>query len=155
MTQVDDNEILAILGHELGHWKLGHTLSNFIITQLYSGAAFYFFSRCYSSRELYAAFGFDDPNRPVPTIIALLLFMQTLFAPVDKVLSFLLTIFSRMNEFAADRFSVDLGMSKKLQRCVHTNNFMTSSHDVAWYNIPHIMADKLLPTCMPRMFKWR
>ena len=23
MTQVHDDEILAILGHELGHWKLG------------------------------------------------------------------------------------------------------------------------------------
>ena len=115
---MNDDEILAILGHELGHWKLGHTLQNFVITQLYFGAAFYFFSLCYGSRELYAAFGFDDPNRPVPTIIALLLFMQTLFAPIDKVLSFVLTVFSRMNEFAADHFSVDLGMSKKLQRYV-------------------------------------
>lgn len=115
MTQVSDDEILAILGHELGHWKLGHTLSNFIVTQLYFGAAFYFFSLCYGSRDLAAAFGFDDVSRPVPTIISLLLFFQTLWAPVDKILSFVLTVFSRMNEFAADRFSVDLGMSKKLQ----------------------------------------
>ena len=116
MTQVSDEEILAILGHELGHWKLGHTMSNFIVTQLYFGAAFYFFSLCYGSRDLAAAFGFDDVERPVPTIISLLLFFQTLWAPVDKVLSFVLTIFSRFNEFAADRFSVELGMSKKLQR---------------------------------------
>ena len=125
MTQVSDDEILAILGHELGHWKLGHTMSNFIVTQLYFGAAFYFFSLCYGSRDLAAAFGFDDTNRPVPTIIALLLFFQTLWAPVDKILSFLLTIFSRMNEFAADRFSVDLGMSKKLQRFVHVLFFFS------------------------------
>jgi len=113
---VSDDEILAILGHELGHWKLGHTLANFALTQMYFGATFYFFSLCYTSRDLYGAFGFDDNSRNVPTIIALILFMQTLFAPVDKVLSFVLTIFSRMNEFAADRFSVNLGMSKKLQR---------------------------------------
>ena len=85
-----------------------------MVTQLYFGAAFYFFSLIYGSRDVFAAFGFDDVNRPVPTIVALLLFMQTFWAPVDKVLSFVLTIFSRMNEFAADRFSAELGMSKTL-----------------------------------------
>ena len=47
MEQVHDDEILAILGHELGHWKLGHTLTNFGVTQVYFGSAFYFFSLCY------------------------------------------------------------------------------------------------------------
>ena len=115
MQQVEEDEILAILGHELGHWKLGHTLSNFATTQAYFGAAFYVFSLMYKSEDLYAAFGFNDPSRPTPTIITLLLFFQTIWAPVDKVLSFILTVVSRINEFAADRFSVDLGMSKKLQ----------------------------------------
>jgi len=115
MEQVHHDEILAILGHELGHWKLGHTITNFVVTQLYFGAAFYFFSLCTGSDDLYAAFGFNDPNRPVPSMIALLLFFQTLWAPVDKVLTFLLTIDSRSKEFAADKFSADLGMSSKLQ----------------------------------------
>lgn len=115
MEQVSDNEILAILGHELGHWKLGHTWSNFVVTQLYTGASFYCFSLCYNSTDLYRAFGFDGVDRPVPTIIALMLFFQTIWAPVDKILSFIMTLFSRMNEFAADKFSADLGMSKTLQ----------------------------------------
>eukprot|EP00537_Pseudo-nitzschia_pungens_P003359 CAMPEP_0172366154 /NCGR_PEP_ID=MMETSP1060-20121228/13757_1 /TAXON_ID=37318 /ORGANISM="Pseudo-nitzschia pungens, Strain cf. cingulata" /LENGTH=509 /DNA_ID=CAMNT_0013089881 /DNA_START=170 /DNA_END=1699 /DNA_ORIENTATION=+ len=115
LDQVSHNEILAILGHELGHWKLGDTLTNFAVTQVYFGVAFYFFSQCYASKDLYAAFGFDSTTSDVPTIIALLLFFQTLWAPVDKVLSFVLTIFSRQCEFAADRFSVDLDMSQDLQ----------------------------------------
>ena len=92
----------------------GHTLSNFVVTQLYFGISFYFFSLVYGSRDVVAAFGFDSADRPVPTIVALLLFMQTFWVPVDKVLSFALTVFSRMNEFAADRFSAELGMSKTL-----------------------------------------
>lgn len=115
IEQVSNNEILAILGHELGHWKLGHTLTNFSVTQVYFGVAFYFFSQCYASKDLYAAFGFDSNTSEVPTIIALLLFFQTLWAPVDKVLSFVLTVFSRHCEFAADKFSVDLDMSQDLQ----------------------------------------
>eukprot|EP00533_Pseudo-nitzschia_delicatissima_P002388 CAMPEP_0116102462 /NCGR_PEP_ID=MMETSP0327-20121206/13362_1 /TAXON_ID=44447 /ORGANISM="Pseudo-nitzschia delicatissima, Strain B596" /LENGTH=494 /DNA_ID=CAMNT_0003594503 /DNA_START=51 /DNA_END=1535 /DNA_ORIENTATION=+ len=115
LEQVKQSEILAILGHELGHWKLGHTLTNFAVTQVYFGVAFYFFSQCYTSKDLYAAFGFDSTTSEVPTIIALLFFFQTIWAPVDKVLSFVLTVFSRHCEFAADKFSVDLDMSQDLQ----------------------------------------
>jgi STE24 endopeptidase len=115
MEQVSSDEILAILGHELGHWALSHTLVNFFVTQVYFGAAFYFFSQCYTSRDLYVAFGFDDTSTSIPTVIALMLFFQTLWAPVDKILSFILTVFSRHCEFAADKFSVNLGMSKMLQ----------------------------------------
>ena len=139
LEQVHDDEILAILGHELGHWKLGHTLINFVVTQVYFGAAFYFFSLTYGSQDLYAAFGFNDPTNPAPTIVALMLFFQTLWAPVDKILSFVLTVFSRKNEFAADRFSVDLGMSRKLQSglCkIHLENLGAMCPD-PWYSTYH------------------
>jgi len=139
MTQVHEDEILAILGHELGHWKLGHTLSNFLITQLYFGAAFYIFSLCYTSADLYRAFGFDSAETNTPTIIALLLFFQTIWSPVDKVLSFVLTMFSRHNEFAADAFSVELGMSQKLQSglCkIHLENLGAMCPD-PWYSMYH------------------
>jgi STE24 endopeptidase len=139
MEQVQEEEILAILGHELGHWKLGHTLTNFVVTQLYFGSAFYFFSLTFGSKDLYAAFGFNDPNSATPTLIALLLFFQTLWAPVDKVLSFVLTVVSRVNEFGADKFSVDLGMSKKLQSglCkIHLENLGAMNPD-PWYSTYH------------------
>jgi STE24 endopeptidase len=139
IEQVHDDEILAILGHELGHWKLGHTLTNFFVTQTYFGAAFYFFSLCYGSKDLYAAFGFDDPTRTVPTVIALLLFFQTLWAPVDKILSFILTVFSRHCEFAADKFSADLQMSQTLQSglCkIHLENLGAMCPD-GWYSMYH------------------
>ena len=137
LEQVHTDEVVGILGHELGHWKLGHTLTNFVVTQVYFGAAFYAFSLTYGSDDLYAAFGFNDPSRIKPTIIALLLFFQTLWAPVDKILTFLLTIFSRTNEFAADRFSVELGMSQKLQSglCkIHLENLGAMCPD-PWYSV--------------------
>eukprot|EP00978_Attheya_sp_CCMP212_P035519 scaffold154979_cov54-Attheya_sp.AAC.2 len=139
MQQVHDDEILAILGHELGHWSLGHTLTNFVVTQMYTGASFYAFSLCYGSNDLYRAFGFDGEGREVPTIIALMLFFQTLWAPIDKILSFALTMFSRRCEFEADRFSVGLGMSKALQSglCkIHLENLGALCPD-GWYSTYH------------------
>jgi STE24 endopeptidase len=88
---------------------------------------------------LYAAFGFNDPARATPTIIALLLFFQTLWAPVDKLLSFVLTVVSRINEFGADKFSADLGYSKKLQSglCkIHLENLGAMCPD-PWYSLYH------------------
>jgi len=139
MEQVHDDEILAILGYELGHWKLGHALTNFCVTQVYFGAAFYFFSLCFDSQDLYSAFGFDDATRSPPTAIAFTLFFQTLWAPVDKVLSFILTVFSRYCEFGADKFSVDLDMSQKLQSglCkIHLENLGAMCPD-PWYSMYH------------------
>ncbi len=139
MEQVDDDEILAILGHELGHWKLGHTLTNFFITQIYTGVAFYSFSLCYNSEDLYRSFGFDDPNRPVATIIALIVFFQTIWAPVDKALSFIMTMYSRKCEFEADRFSADLGMSRKLQTglCKISLENLGAMYPDPWYATYH------------------
>lgn len=115
LDQVDNDEIVAILGHELGHWKLGHTIINFCISQIYFAAVFYCFSQCYNSNDLYYAFGFDDPSRPIPIAIAMSLFFQTLWSPVDKIISFMTTLHSRKCEFEADDFSVKLGMGQKLQ----------------------------------------
>jgi len=139
LTQVGHDEIVAILGHELGHWKLGHMMMNIVVTQVYSFVALYFFSLCYTSENLYKAFGFDDADRPIPTIIALMLFFQTLWAPVDKVLSFLLTANTRRCEFAADKFACDLGKSKKLQSAlckIYLENLGAMSPD-PWYSLYH------------------
>jgi STE24 endopeptidase len=35
LKQVEMPELLAILGHEIGHWKLWHTMQGFIISQVY------------------------------------------------------------------------------------------------------------------------
>lgn len=113
VEQMQEEEIVAVLGHELGHWKMWHTAQGFIIQQLYMFSAFFVFGRCMNDPDLYASFGFETSTLPV--FIGLLLFFQTLWAPVDKVLSFLVTLNTRRNEFQADAFSVHLGYGDVLQ----------------------------------------
>ena len=110
--QVTSDEIEAILGHELGHWALSHTIQGFVIAQLYTGALFATFNFVSKSKPLFAAFGFSSTAAPI--FIALTLFTSTYWTPVDKILTFLVNANTRRNEFAADAYSKDLGYSKHL-----------------------------------------
>ena len=54
--------------------------------------------------------------------MGLIVFTQSYWAPVEKVLGFLLNINSRINEFAADKFSKDLGNGEGLASGLMTIN---------------------------------
>ncbi|OQR96559.1 CAAX prenyl protease 1 [Thraustotheca clavata] len=114
LNQVTDDEILAVLGHELGHWKMWHTMQSFIFQQVYIVAMFYTFSRCMHDKDLYASFGFSTSG-DLSIMISLTLFTSTIWAPINKALSYLLTYNTRRNEFQADAFAVDLGFGDPLQ----------------------------------------
>jgi len=118
IKQLKINEILSVLGHEFGHWAMSHSLQNFVITNVYFGALFYLYGLVLdSSGVVYASFGFGDGSEggEVPTLISLILFSGTLWAPVDKIVSLLMTYKTRMCEFQADEFSVKLGRGKGLK----------------------------------------
>ncbi|XP_008063695.1 CAAX prenyl protease 1 homolog isoform X2 [Carlito syrichta] len=106
-----NEEVLAVLGHELGHWKLGHTVKNIIISQMNSFLCFFLFAVLIGQKELFAAFGFYDSQ---PTLIGLLIIFQFIFSPYNEVLSFCLTVLSRRFEFQADAFAKKLGKAKDL-----------------------------------------
>lgn len=115
LKQVTNAEILAILGHEIGHWALSHTMQGFIISQSYIFALFTTFSLIESNRSLFAAFGFHfDVADSLPVFIGLVLFTSTYWSPVDKVLSFFVNLNSRRNEFAADQYGKSLGYAREL-----------------------------------------
>ncbi|ETW09903.1 hypothetical protein H310_00342 [Aphanomyces invadans] len=115
LEQATQDEVVAILGHELGHWKKWHTVQNLIVQQLYILAMFSVFGRCMHDRDLFASFGFNSHQHDLPVMIGLTLFTTTLWAPVDKVLQYLLTANTRAKEFEADAFAVDLGYGDPLQ----------------------------------------
>ena len=50
----------------------------------------------------------------MPVIIGLVLFSQTFWSPVDKALTLIMNFNSRYNEFAADRYALDLDYAEPL-----------------------------------------
>lgn len=112
IKQMTAEEVEAVLGHEIGHWAYGHVLQGFFISQLYVFASFMGFGYFVYEPALYRAFGFTSQ----PILIGLLLFFQTVWAPVDKFLNFALTLNTRRNEFQADQYSTKLGYGPLLQK---------------------------------------
>merc|ERR1719198_147140 len=65
LTQVTHSELVAILGHELGHWKMGHTIQMLVIGQVHMFISFFVYGFVLSQKDLYLAFGFSE----TPTLI--------------------------------------------------------------------------------------
>jgi len=111
-TGCNNEEILAVLGHELGHWKLNHVLKNIVIGQVQIFLMFALFAYLSKSSSLYAAFGFHDSK---PVLIGLMIVLQYITAPYSAVVGFFMSVLSRMFEFQADEFAANLGRSVALR----------------------------------------
>ncbi|PVD28913.1 hypothetical protein C0Q70_11508 [Pomacea canaliculata] len=106
-----NEEVLAVLGHELGHWYLSHNLKNLIISQVNTFLCFLVFGLLINKQVLYSAFGFSSQ----PTIVGLLIIFQFIFAPYNELLSFCMTMLSRHFEFQADAFAKSMHFAEKLK----------------------------------------
>lgn len=95
-------EIVAILAHEIGHYKQKHILKGTIIGILHTGLVFFLLSLFLSSPDLYHAFYMT--NEPV---YAGLIFFSLLYTPIEIVVSIFILLFSRKSEHQADRFAAE------------------------------------------------
>lgn len=95
------DELVAVLAHEMGHYKKRHILWGMVISILQSGIMFFLLSRCISMPSLFEAF-----NMSHPSIYAGMVFFGLLYTPVDFFTGLLGMMVSRRNEFSADRFAV-------------------------------------------------
>ena len=94
------SELVAVLAHEIGHYKKKHILKGMILTILHMGVMFYLLSIFLSHKGLFDAFYMQQTS-----IYAGLLFFGMLYAPIELILSLFMQIFSRKNEYQADRFA--------------------------------------------------
>jgi STE24 endopeptidase len=59
LTSHSHEEIVAILAHEIGHWKKRHVFKNLLLVSLVSFFGFYLISELLKWPALYQTFGFD------------------------------------------------------------------------------------------------
>jgi STE24 endopeptidase len=134
----EDDEVLAVLAHELGHWKLGHITKNIVIMQVQMGLIFLVFSMLFKYQPLYAALGFTDGSQPI--LIGMFVIMTYILAPYHAILSFLMAILSRRFEYQADEFAKSLGFHKELGKALvklHIDNLGFPVYDWLYSTFSH------------------
>lgn len=95
------DELVAVLAHEMGHYKQHHILIGLVTGILQTGIMFYLLSLCIEAPALFEAFYMSEPS-----VYAGLILFGLLYAPVDFFTGILAMMISRRNEYAADRFAV-------------------------------------------------
>lgn len=133
-----NEEVLAVLGHELGHWSLGHVTKNIVIIQVHLLLVFYIFGVLFKNPMLYQALGFPVGVQPV--LIGLVVVFTYVLAPYNALLGFGMTIMTRLFEYQADEFAQKLGFADELGRALiklNVDNLGFPVHDPLYSSWNH------------------
>jgi len=95
-------ELLAVLAHEMGHYKKKHIFQTMVIGVLQMGVMFYLLSIFISYPGLFDAFFMDQKS-----VYAGMIFFGMLYSPIDFFVGIFIQMVSRKNEYTADRFAVE------------------------------------------------
>jgi len=98
----DPDELLAIVAHEVGHYKMHHVTRGMALGVVQLGVTLFLFGLFMQQRGLYDAFLVAQPSVHVGLVLCMLL-----FRPIDLLLTPLMLWRSRSNEYEADRFAVE------------------------------------------------
>lgn len=101
MEQLKNNELKAVLAHEIGHYKLGHIPKMIALSAVSMLSAFWLIAYLAQAPWFFAGFGFAGAASLAP---AFLLF-SILSGLVTSWLSPLFSILSRKHEYEADAFA--------------------------------------------------
>jgi STE24 endopeptidase len=101
INQHSVGELLAVLAHEMGHYKKHHILQGMVLGILQMGIMLFLLSIFISYQGLFDAF-----YMPYKSVYAGLIFFGMLYSPLGFFIGIFMQMLSRRNETEADRFSV-------------------------------------------------
>jgi STE24 endopeptidase len=102
ISQHTVSELVAVLAHEMGHYKKKHIIKTMIIGIAQMGVVFYLLSLFIDNQTLFDAFYMEQKS-----VYAGLIFFGLLYSPIDFFTGIFMQLYSRKNEYEADRFAVE------------------------------------------------
>lgn len=100
LEKLSTKEVVAVLAHEIGHYKRKHTLSMFLLSNLQTFVLFALLGWLLGVEELSTALGASESSFHLSALAFFLL-----FSPVSMLLGLLNNGLSRRNEYQADDFA--------------------------------------------------
>lgn len=104
LKQIDTQEIVGVLAHEIGHNKRHHTLMSLALSLVTSLVMFYIFGLLIDSQPLAEAAGCSQASFHVNLVV-----FSMLYAPINILLDIVMNVISRRHERQADAFAKDYG----------------------------------------------
>lgn len=144
VSQMNEDEVLAVLAHEIGHEKKRHVLKMTAVSVAFGFLAFWVLDRCMGWTAMYEAFGFDGPSRH-----ALLLIVSLASGPATFFLTPCLAALSRKHEYEADAFAAEATSTEALGSALTKLNVENASNlwphrlYAAWYYSHPQLRDRL------------
>jgi STE24 endopeptidase len=97
--ELTEEEIVAVLAHEIGHYRKKHVLITLLFSVILTGLMLFLFSLLVNNPALSGALGTKTTSFHMGLIV-----FGILYSPLSLVIGLLTNYISRNNEFAADRF---------------------------------------------------
>ena len=95
-----ENELVAVLAHEVGHFKKKHVFSGLLMSVIQIGVMTFFFELCLKLTEISQALGGSDVSFHLG-----LIGFTIIFSPISMMSGILMNYISRKNEFEADSYA--------------------------------------------------
>ncbi|MBW1635343.1 MAG: M48 family metallopeptidase [Deltaproteobacteria bacterium] len=100
LKKLSDFEILAILAHEMGHFKLKHIPKMILLSAIQTGLMFYLLSLFILNKDIAAAFSMQHVS-----VYSSLVFFGFIYSPVSMLTSTVFNAISRKHEYDADKYA--------------------------------------------------
>jgi len=109
LDELNTEEIVAVLAHEIGHYKKKHIIQSMILSILTTGVTLYILSLFLNNKELAEALGGSQTSFHLG-----LIGFGLLFSPISEILGLGMNYLSRRNEYEADAFATQFGLGEAL-----------------------------------------
>ena len=108
VEKLSADEIVSVLAHEMGHFKLKHVFKGLINSIIIMGVMFFILSLFINNKDLFTAFKMENVS-----IYGSLIFFAFLYSPISMLISIYGNIKSRKHEYEADKYAVDTTENKE------------------------------------------
>ena len=100
INKLNTNQIIAVVAHEIGHYKKNHIIYNLIFSIIQTGIMLYLLSIFIFLPIFSLSLGIEESSFHIG-----ILCFSILFSPISELISLIFNIYSRKFEFEADNFA--------------------------------------------------